>query len=182
MPPGTKKHILNAGAHAVLERMTPIWADVSLDAFAALAAKEMVLQTNPRAFYVALGETDDWAHDGRYDLYLRAAFNFDRFVRELWELVQSLPQYRNQTTFILTTDHGRGSAPIAWKNHGQAMPESAYIWVGLLGPDTASLGERVQTTVITQGQIAATIASYLGEDFINASPKSAKAIPGVVGR
>jgi hypothetical protein len=32
------------------------------------------------------GETDDWGHEGRYDLYLHAARNFDQFVRILWKL------------------------------------------------------------------------------------------------
>ncbi len=182
VPEGTRKFNLSPTVQGLLDRATPIWSDVSLDTFAGLAAKEMVLQLHPRAFYIAFGETDDWAHDSRYDLYLRSARNFDRFVRELWELVQSIPQYHNKTTFILTTDHGRGPAPIAWKSHGQAIPESSFIWVALLGPDTAPLGERQNTPKITQGQIAATVASFLGEDFVAASPKSAKPIPGVVGK
>ena len=41
--------------------------------------------------YVQLGETDEWAHARRYDCYLEAAYNSDRFVRKLWETVQSMP-------------------------------------------------------------------------------------------
>ncbi len=182
VPEGTKRFNLSPDMQALLERTTPIWSDVSLDSFAGLATKEMVLQLHPRAFYAAFGETDDWCHDGRYDLYLRSAHNFDRFVKELWELVQSIPQYRNQTTFILGTDHGRGPAPLAWKSHGQAIPESGFVWVGILGPDTPALGERQNIATITQSQIAATVAAFFGEDFVAASPKSAKPIPGVVGR
>lgn len=182
VPEGTKKFNLSPVAQSLLDRTTMVWSDVSMDSFAGLATQEMVLQLHPRAFYTALGETDDWAHDSRYDLYLRSAHNFDRFVRELWEMVQSMPQYRNRTTFILSTDHGRGPAPVAWKSHGQAIPESGSIWVAILGPDTAALGERENTVKITQSQIAATVAAFLGEDFTAASPKSAKPIPGVVGR
>ena len=54
--------------------------------------------------------------------------------------------------------------------------------MAILGPDTAALGERENTVKITQSQIAATVAAFLGEDFTAASPKSAKPIPGVVGR
>lgn len=180
LPAGTKRFPLPAAAQELLDRTTPLWADVSLDTFAAVAAKEMVRTLKPRACYVAFGETDDWAHEGRYDRHLHAARNFDRFVGELWDLVQSLPEYRDQTTFVLATDHGRGPAPIAWKNHGQAITESAYLWVGILGPDTPALGERQDSPAATQGQVAATVAALLGEDFNRAFPKAAQPLPGVL--
>ena len=37
----------------------------------------------PRVLYVMLGEGDEWAHAGRYDLYLDAAFRADRFIRRV---------------------------------------------------------------------------------------------------
>jgi len=177
LPAGTKRFALSPAAQELLDRATPLWGDVSLDTFAATAAKEMLRSVKPRAFYVAFGETDDWAHEGRYDRYLHAARNFDRFVGELWTLVQSLPEYRDQTTFILASDHGRGPAPIAWKNHGKAIPDSASIWIGLLGPDTPALGERSDSPAVTQGQVAATVAAYLGLDFTAPHPKVAKPLP-----
>ena len=92
----------------------------------------------------------------------------------LLALVQSLPEYRDQTTFILATDHGRGPAPVAWKNHGKAISESASIWIGLLGPDSPALGERSNTPEGTQGQVAATVAGHFGLDFNGPHPKAAK--------
>jgi hypothetical protein len=62
----------------------------------------------PRVLFVGYGETDNWAHSGRYDLVLDSAHRFDGFVRELWETMQARPEYRGKTTFIVTTDHGRG--------------------------------------------------------------------------
>jgi hypothetical protein len=38
-----------------------------------------------RALFLSLGETDEWAHMGRYDLYVRAAHRFDQYVKALWE-------------------------------------------------------------------------------------------------
>jgi phosphopentomutase len=168
---------LSPAAQELLDRATPLWGDVSLDTFAATAAKEMLRSVKPRAFYVAFGETDDWAHEGRYDRYLHAARNFDRFVGELWASVQALPEYRDQTTFILASDHGRGPAPVAWKNHGKAIADSASIWIGLLGPDTPALGERSDSPAATQGQVAATVAAYLGLDFNTPHSKAAKPLP-----
>ena len=63
----------------------------------------------PRVLFVGYGETDNWAHQGRYDLVLDSAHRFDDFVQQLWKTMQAMPQYRGSTTFIITTDHGRGS-------------------------------------------------------------------------
>ncbi len=182
LPAGAKRFPLPAATQELLDRTTPIWADVSLDTFTAAAAKQMVRTLKPRALYVAFGETDDWAHEVRYDRVLHAAHNFDRFVGEMWDLVQSIPAYKDQTTFILATDHGRGPAPIAWKTHSAALAESAYIWIGILGPDTPALGERQNTPPVTQGQIAATVAAVLGEDYNAALPKAAPPLPDILER
>ncbi len=180
LPAGANRFALSPAVQTLLDRTTPMWGDVSLDTFTGAAAREMLTQFRPRALYVAYGETDDWAHEGRYDRYLHAAHNFDRFVGELWTLVQSLPDYRNQTTFILATDHGRGPAPIAWKNHGKAISESASLWLGILGPDTPALGERSDSPEATQGQVAATVGAALGLDFNTPHPKAAKPLPQVL--
>ena len=33
----------------------------------------------------------------------------DRFIERIWQTVQSMPEYANRTTLVLTTDHGRGA-------------------------------------------------------------------------
>ncbi|HYU42273.1 MAG TPA: dienelactone hydrolase family protein [Vicinamibacteria bacterium] len=158
----------------LLADTTPFVDSVRHDSFTFAAALEHVRAARPRVLYVSFGETDDWAHLGRYDNYLYAAQRFDRFTRQLWDEMQGLGQYRGRTTFVITVDHGRGSGPTEWKNHGQKIPESEKIWIGVMGPDTPALGERAETATVTQSQIAATVAALLGEDF-------APAMPGVAG-
>jgi len=136
----------------------------------------------PRVLFVGYGETDNWAHAGRYDLVLHSAHHFDQFVAELWEHLQALPAYRNTTTFIITTDHGRGSGLTEWKEHGVEQKGSENIWIAVLGPDTAPLGERSHTGEVHQAQIAATVAAFLGKDFRKAAPSAAPAIGEVLGR
>jgi hypothetical protein len=70
--------------------------------------------------YVMLGDTDEWAHERRYDLYLEAAARGDRFLRTLWETVQSMPGYRDRIALIVATDHGRGSGE-DWTDHFAAL-------------------------------------------------------------
>ena len=136
----------------------------------------------PRVLFVGYGETDNWAHAGRYDLVLDAAHRFDGFVRQLWETMQAIPQYRGRTTFLITTDHGRGGAPVEWKEHGIEEKGSENIWLGVLGPDTPALGERGAGTRVTQAQIAATVAALLGEDYRAAQPKAAPPLQDVLAR
>jgi len=164
----------------LVERGRTIWPGVLLDSFVGYAAKHAVRTLHPRALYVSFGETDDWAHEGAYDRYLRAAHEFDRFAGELWALAQAQPEYRDSTTLILAVDHGRGPAPIAWKGHGKEISDSAYMWFAVLGPDTPPLGERTQTPLVKQAQIAATVGALVGQDFHAAFPRSAPPIDGLL--
>jgi hypothetical protein len=152
------------------------------DAFLQVPLLESFTTRQPRVLFVGYGETDDWAHAGRYDLVLHSAHNFDRFVGELWERLQGLPAYRDSTTFIITTDHGRGSGLTEWKEHGVEQKGSENIWIAVLGPDTPPLGERRQTPEVHQAQIAATIAVLLGKDYRKAAPAAAAPLSEVLGR
>lgn len=170
----------SAALEGMLKDTTPIWEDVILDAFVFHAVIDHVKARKPRLVFIGFGETDEWAHAGRYDLYLAAAQHFDGFVRRLWETVQGMQQYRGKTTFVITADHGRGVGP-DWKNHSEKTEGAEGIWVATLGPDTPPLGERSETAAFTQSQIAATIAAFLGEDYRRAFPQAAAAIPDLIG-
>jgi hypothetical protein len=141
---------------------------------------ESIRSTHPRLLFVGYGATDNWAHAGRYDLVLESAHQFDAFVRQLWETMQSMPEYKDQTTFLITTDHGRGSGLVDWKEHGVGQKGSENIWIAIIGPDTDALGERAHIQRITQSQIAATIASLLGKDFRQLDPQAAAPIEDVL--
>jgi bisphosphoglycerate-independent phosphoglycerate mutase (AlkP superfamily) len=122
---------------------------------------------------VGYGETDNWAHQGRYDLVLDSAHRMDHFVHQLWDTMQAMPQYHGTTTFIITADHGRGSGLTEWKEHGVEEKGSENIWIAVLGPDTAPLGERAHVAPVTQAQIAATLAGFVGKDYHHDVPKAA---------
>ena len=159
---------------------TRLWDDNVYDAFLQPVVLDYVKVNQPRVLFVGYGETDEWAHMGRYDLLLRAAHQFDKFVEQLWNTMQSMPSYRDHTTFIITTDHGRGGGLTAWKDHGKDQKGSENIWIGVLGPDTRPLGERAHISVVTQSQIAATIAALLGKDYRGSVSQAAKPLPDVV--
>jgi hypothetical protein len=141
---------------------------------------DYVKAAKPRALFVGYGETDNWAHQGRYDLVLDSAHRVDGFVKELWETMQAIPQYRGTTTFIITCDHGRGSGLTEWKEHGVEEKGSENVWIAVMGPDTSPLGERTHSAPVTQAQIAATVAALLGKDYHAAVPKAAVPIADVL--
>ena len=151
------------------------------DSFMQVSLLDSFRTQHPRVLFVGYGETDNWAHQGRYDLLLHAAHDFDGFVKELWNTLQSLPAYRDKTTFIITCDHGRGSGPVQWKEHGIEEPGSENVWIAVMGPDTPALGERTQIGPVTQSQIAATLAGLIGKDYSGAEPAAAAPIADVLG-
>jgi hypothetical protein len=152
------------------------------DSFLQIPLMDSFAKAQPRVLFVGYGETDNWGHTGRYDLLLHAAHSFDHYVEQLWNTLQRLPAYRDQTTFILTADHGRGSGPVEWKEHGVEEKGSENIWIAVMGPDTAPLGERSQTGEVHQAQIAATVAALLGKDYRKAAPAAAPPIEEVLGK
>ncbi len=165
--------------NGLANQLPRVWAGVRYDAFTARGALEYLRVKQPRLLYVALGETDDWAHEGRYDLYLDAAYRSDQAIKDLWNACQELPQYRGRTTLLITTDHGRGDVRDGWKSHGKSIPGSELIWLAAIGPDTKPLGERPKLAA-TQSQVAATVAALLGEDFAATDPRIAAPVPGIV--
>ncbi len=169
---------------AMLNRLksdTRVWAGEAYDSFTFHTTLEFVKLHKPRVLFLGLGDTDEWAHDGKYDLYLQSAHRADAYVKELWDTVQAMKEYRGNTTLIFSPDHGRGEGP-QWKSHGEKIPDSKYIWLAFLGPDTRPLGERKDVGAITQSQIAATLAAVLGENYAGAVPQAGKVIGDVVGR
>ncbi len=161
------------------------WDTVRLDAFTFNFAFEYLKKKQPRALYIALGETDDFAHNGLYDQYILSARRSDDFIGRLWAWVQHDPHYRNKTTLLIATDHGRGYETIdQWKYHGRfpyvdkdgnkkiaEIPGDGTIWMAVMGPDTPALGEMKNVADVTQSQIAATLVKFLGKTYKSSHKK-----------
>jgi bisphosphoglycerate-independent phosphoglycerate mutase (AlkP superfamily) len=159
---------------------TPLDEEDVDNSFLQVALLDYVKSAKPRVLFVGYGETDNWAHQGRYDLVLDSAHRTDGFIKELWETMQAMPQYRGTTTFIITTDHGRGSGLTEWKEHGVEEKGSENIWVAVIGPDTPALGERRNGPVLVQAQIAATVAALVGRDYHAEVPRAAPPIAEIL--
>ena len=174
--PNPRQQLLN---DLITDTTRPNAAEV-IDSFLYQAAREHLLRHQPRVFYVGFLETDAWGHAGRYDHLLNSANTVDQYIQRLWDTMQSMEQYRDKTTFIISTDHGRGSGLTDWKNHGKTIQGAEDMWMAFLGPDTPPLGERTNCERVTQSQIAATLAALLGEDYHSAVPHSGAVITEVL--
>ncbi|MEZ5758988.1 MAG: hypothetical protein R3D86_12280 [Emcibacteraceae bacterium] len=176
-----------------LQQDTPSpWDSVRMDAFTYNFATEYMKANHPKALYISFGETDDFAHDGFYDQYMLAAHRADDFIGRIWQFVQNDPQYKDKTTLLVTTDHGRGDDSLeSWKSHGAHEGPNgnvAYfsgddqIWMAVIGPDTPASGEMKNTDDVKQAQIAATLMKLLGLDYqgTHESLKAGKPIEAMI--
>jgi hypothetical protein len=139
-------------------------AHTRYDQLTFLAAREYLKKFRPKVLYLSLGETDEFAHEGRYDLYLQQANQVDKMISDLWHWVQTTSGYSNNTTFVITTDHGRGSKN-NWTTHAEFIKGSSQTWLALIGPGIPPVGEVKEPKQLFQQQLAQAIARLLGEDF-----------------
>jgi hypothetical protein len=157
------------------------WGSVRLDAFTHHYAMEYVKKHHPKVVYIAYGETDDFAHDGRYDQYLKSAHQTDRWIAAIWAFIQQDPFYRDHTALIITTDHGRGESPMeTWKSHGTSVPGAGAIWIGAIGPNIPPRGEVLDEQQLYQNQVAATVARVLGLEFTGDRQQAGAPIPAIL--
>ncbi|WP_428330015.1 alkaline phosphatase family protein [Mucilaginibacter sp.] len=146
--------------------------------------KEYLKQYKPKVLYIAFDETDDMAHAGNYNFYLDRANQEDGFIKELWQYLQTDPQYKDKTTLIITCDHGRGDVPLEkWRDHGSDIKNSEQTWFAVIGPDTPASGIIKTQTTTYHKQLAQTIATLLGYDFkAAAGHEVGQAISTVMGK
>jgi len=174
LPPDLLKGPLEAWNRLQFDILTP-WDSVRDDAVTFELAHEFLKEHKPALLFLGLGQPDDWSHEGRYDRALQSIEHFDRCLARLWDTLQSLPEYRDKTTLIITTDHGRGSGAKLWRDHGEKIKEAEYVWLAAMGPDTPARGEFSSGTYF-QSQTAATVLEFLGLDWKDFNPAAGEPI------
>lgn len=172
------------------------WKTVRLDAFTYGFAEDYLEQVQPRVMMIAFGETDDFAHDGDYQNYLTSVHRTDMFIKKLWDKLQNMDKYKNNTNVLIVTDHGRGSNNDDWQHHAskssmqgymkslahfkEGILGSEHIWMAAIGPDINTIGLLKTNSELLQTQIAATALTLLNEDVNEFNPKAAKPIMEII--
>ncbi|MEN2283258.1 phosphoglyceromutase [Algoriphagus sp. SE2] len=154
------------------------WGGVRLDPFTHHYAMEALKTKKPKVLYISYGETDDWAHENHYDQYIWSAKQTDAYIKEIWDFIQSDPQYKEKTTLIIGVDHGRGTSKISWRGHGSSIPEAGEIWLAAIGPDTPALGEMKMKGQWQTAMVARTVFKLLGLEYPD--DKAAPVIEGMI--
>lgn len=157
------------------ETPTP-WDTVRHDVYTARLAMAHLARYKPRVLYLALGETDDWAHDGRYDRVLETFARTDEILKTLWMWLESQAEYRGRTSVLITTDHGRGRGAQDWRSHGVKYAGSEATWMAFVSPSAARRGEWRAHAPIEADQVAATLVQWMGIDWRAFDPQAAPPI------
>lgn len=162
------------------------WHNVRLDVFTHNYAINYMKEKHPDLIYIAYGETDDFAHDGEYDQYLNAIKRSDTFIKDLWEFTQKDIYYKDNTTFIITTDHGRGTEPLeTWKHHGNnlqyhgntyTIKGADEVWIAAFGNGVKKQGEIKIKSQLYTSQIASTIEKTMNISVLG-SKANKKSLP-----
>ena len=169
--PTAKEQLINS---MLKDSYKPFNMEECLDVFTHYEAMEDLKIRKPKVLYISYGETDEWAHAGHYKDYLEAAHQFDEWLKNIWNFIQTDPQYKNKTSLFITVDHGRGDEnKNEWTSHGSDIPDAHEIWFAVMGPDTPAKGEIKTEMQIYQKQFAQTIASLLGLKFTAEHPVAA---------
>ena len=120
----------------------PFGSEEIQDGFIKYISLQYLKTKKPNAMYVSFGDTDELAHAGNYPEYLKAANRFDEFVKSIYDFVNTDPDYKGNTTILITTDHGRGDiVKTQWTSHGQKINDSHQIWFAMIGAGVEPLGE-----------------------------------------
>lgn len=145
---------------------SPFGSEECLDVFTHYAAMDYLKTKQPKVLYIAYGETDEWAHHGHYKDYLNAANMVDKWIRDIWNFIQSNPTYKDKTALFITVDHGRGDTEKSeWTSHNNKIKDSHQIWFAVMGPGIKAKGELKNELQLYQKQFAQTIAALLGLEF-----------------
>jgi len=108
----------------------------SPDELSVYVVRRLIRQLAPSLLWVTMHDIDI-AHAGAYSLYIEGIRRTDRLCAELWNLIQSEPEYRGKTTMFILPDFGRDadddSGGNGFQHHRTGDALSRTTWMMALG-------------------------------------------------
>lgn len=133
-------------------------------------ARRLMEQVAPRLLWITFHDMDV-AHCGAYSLYVDGIRRTDRLCAEVWQTIQSNPEYKDRTTLLILPDFGRDGDEDAggngFQHHRTGSPMARTTWMMAIGP-----GIRQNTVVsrpVESVDLTPTVARMLGCDARYAS-------------
>ena len=115
----------------------------------------------PSLMLINLLEVDTRGHSNDWPNYIEAIKRTDEYAFQLWEYIQNSDHYKDNTTLIITNDHGRhiDGRKDGFKEHGDRCEGCRQIYMLALGPDFKQ--NQVVTEEFEQIDISLTVAKLL---------------------
>ena len=109
----------------------------SADELSVFVARRVMEQLSPTLLWITLHDIDV-AHSGAYSLYIDGIQRTDRLCLDIWQTIESLPEYRSNTTMFILPDFGRDSdtnpGGNGFQHHRTGDALSRTTWMMALGP------------------------------------------------
>ena len=135
----------------------------SPDELSMYIARQLLQKESPGLLWITMHDMDI-AHAGAYSLYIEGIRRTDRLCAELWNTVQSTPEYAGNTTMFILPDFGRDadedSGGNGFQHHRTGDPASRTTWMMVLGVGVRQgvvYDRRIQST-----DLVPTLGSMLG--------------------
>ncbi len=124
--------------------------------------KKVITDFHPRLMFVNFKEPDASGHANNWNKYLQGIVDTDKYIGELWDMLQENPIYRGNTTLFVTNDHGRhlDGWLDGFVSHGDTCAGCRHINLLALGPDFRQ--DCIDATPYSQVDICATAAELMG--------------------
>jgi phosphopentomutase/2,3-bisphosphoglycerate-independent phosphoglycerate mutase family metalloenzyme len=150
----------------------PGHGDYRPDALTARLALDVIAARQPRVLWIALGDSDEFAHRDDRQGYRRALAAADALLGRLTAAVAL-----DDTLLFVTADHGRAAN---FRDHGDA-PESSAVWLVAAGGSIPRLGFARTHELHRLADIAPTLRALLdlGADD---SARAGREIPELVAK
>ncbi len=109
----------------------------SPDELSVYIARRLMRQLSPSLVWITLHDIDI-AHSGAYSLYVNAIRRSDRLCADIWNTIQSEPEYAGNTNLFILPDFGRDSdldsGGNGFQHHRTGDALSRTTWMMALGP------------------------------------------------
>jgi hypothetical protein len=109
----------------------------SPDELSVYLVRQLMKQLAPSLLWVTMHDIDI-AHSGAYSLYIDGIRRTDRLCGELWNAIQSEPEYAGKTALFILPDFGRDADADAggngFQHHRTGDVASRTTWMMALGP------------------------------------------------
>lgn len=123
--------------------------------------KVALANQQPHLLIINFKDPDFYGHAADSARYIQAIKNTDKYVGEIWKILQTSPNYKNKTTLFVTNDHGRHLNGVAngFISHGDGCEGCRHVELFALSPDFKK--NITLAAAYEQIDISATIAELL---------------------